>query len=77
MHVCCPLCTHTAVAPILESGLIVAAGNAQVRELRAYICINGHIFFLRRSDLTAGKSTGRGPRPRKLRRPHRRRVSHR
>jgi hypothetical protein len=75
MHVCCPLCSHTAVAPILEPGQIVAAGYAQVRELRAYICINGHIFFLRRSDLTGVRSTVRLARPRKVRAPHRRRVT--
>lgn len=77
MHVRCPICTHAAVARILEQWRIVAAGKGQVRDLRAYICVKGHIFFLRRSDLSAVKSVVRAVRARKLSAPHKRNLMHR
>lgn len=72
MQICCPICTRTAVARILEECRIVAADKAEVRDLRAYICNGGHIFFLRRNDLSAVRSMVNG-RTRRLGAPHKQR----
>lgn len=70
MHIHCPICNHTALARVLEPCRVVAARKAVVLDLRAYLCIHGHIFFLRGSDLRAGKSWASGAPIRKLSAPH-------
>jgi hypothetical protein len=74
MHIRCPICHHTALAQILGPCRVVAAGKAVVLDLRAYLCIHGHVFFLRGSDLDAGKSLARGAPIRKLGAPHERNL---
>ena len=51
----CPICNRTAIKPVLEEIQVSArvSGNMRaVSGLAAFICATeGHIFFVRRSDL--------------------------
>lgn len=51
---CCPICNDFTVETILQDYAVTAKIKGEdwnVNALAAFKCRNGHIFFLRRSDL--------------------------
>lgn len=51
---CCPICNDVSVDTTLQKYSVTAKVEGEdrnVNALAAFICANGHIFFLRRSDL--------------------------
>lgn len=58
---CCPICNDLRVKTTLRDYAVTAKVKGEDREvnaLAAYACENGHIFFLRRSDLVSDDSPG-------------------
>ncbi len=51
---CCPICNDFSVETVLQEYAVTAKVKEEdwtVNALAAFKCRNGHIFFLRRSDL--------------------------
>lgn len=66
---CCPVCNDFSVKTTLKKYSVTAKVEGEDRDvsaLAAYMCANGHVFFLCRSDLSAaegdvGKSIHQNP----------------
>lgn len=56
----CPICHVAFVREVLENYEVVAKGDHDTRVggLQVLTCGNGHIFFVRKSDLPAERSAG-------------------
>lgn len=56
---CCPLCNDFILDTTLQDYEVTAKVNGEKRDvsgLAAFVCRRGHIFFLRRSDLSVENS---------------------
>lgn len=57
----CPVCGRILVEPLLENFRISAEGDGMIHDvnaMKAFHCqVEGHIFFIRSSDLEAGQLT--------------------
>lgn len=56
---CCPVCNYIAVTTTLQKYNVTAKVEGEDRNvsaLAAYMCANGHIFFLCRNDLVMAEN---------------------
>jgi len=57
---CCPICNDYRIKTTLQDCDITAQfklGNREVHGLASFVCENGHIFFVRMSDLVVERQS--------------------